>query len=112
MLALPPAAGKVIPSEIMSHPRPTIAVVIPVYNEEPVLPELLSRLAAVFDAQQDYHWQAFLVDDGSRDRSAELIRAQSVGDARFQLVQLSRNFGFQNALSAGQMGATRSSQSL
>ncbi len=41
------------------------------------------------------------MDDGSRDRSVELVRAQAARDPRFSLVQLSRNFGFQAALSAG-----------
>ena len=81
--------------------NPLIAVVIPVFNEEAVLPELFSRLAAVFDANQSFAWSAILVDDGSRDRSAELVGAQAARDPRFELVALSRNFGFQNALSAG-----------
>ena len=80
---------------------PVIAVVIPVFNEEAVLPELFSRLAATFDGQRDTTWRAVLVDDGSRDRSAELVRAQAKRDGRFELVELSRNFGFQSALSAG-----------
>jgi len=82
-------------------PRPRIAIVTPVFNEEAVLPELFTRLAALFDAHPACAWQAVLVDDGSRDRSAELIRAQATRDPRFELVELSRNFGFQGALSAG-----------
>lgn len=80
---------------------PTVAVVIPVFNEEAVLPELFARLAAIFDTTRDCAWKAVLVDDGSRDRSAQAIRARAAADARFELVELSRNFGFQNALSAG-----------
>ncbi|MBS0664168.1 MAG: glycosyltransferase family 2 protein [Verrucomicrobia bacterium] len=80
---------------------PKIAIVIPVFNEEAVLPELFARLGALFAAQTGYAWQAILVDDGSRDRSAALVRAQAAKDPRFQLVELSRNFGFQSALSAG-----------
>jgi glycosyltransferase involved in cell wall biosynthesis len=66
-----------------------------------VLPELLTRLAALFAASPDCAWRAVLVDDGSRDSSAALIRARAAGDARFELVELSRNFGFQAALAAG-----------
>lgn len=80
---------------------PEIAVVIPVYNEEAVLPELFRRLAAVFDGKSDCAWSAILVNDGSRDRSAGLIADQHARDPRFKLVELSRNFGFQNALAAG-----------
>jgi polyisoprenyl-phosphate glycosyltransferase len=81
--------------------QPIIAVVAPIFNEEPVLPELLARLASVFDAHPQFRWRALLVDDGSRDHSADLVRAQAARDARFTLVELSRNFGFQAALSAG-----------
>ncbi|MDB6128749.1 MAG: hypothetical protein JWM35_2645 [Verrucomicrobia bacterium] len=80
---------------------PKIAIVIPVFNEEEVLPELLARLSALFAAQPGCAWEAVLVDDGSRDRSAELVRAQAARDPRFRLVEFSRNFGFQSALSAG-----------
>ncbi|HVU25128.1 MAG TPA: glycosyltransferase family 2 protein [Opitutus sp.] len=80
---------------------PTLAVVIPVFNEEAVLPELIARLTAVFDAHPRFAWRAVLVDDGSRDASASRIRAHAQRDPRFELVELSRNFGFQSALSAG-----------
>lgn len=86
---------------------PAVAVVIPVFNEEAVLPELISRLTRLFDSNTGFVWRAVLVDDGSRDRSAELIRAASIHDSRFELVQLSRNFGFQNALSAGVAAAAK-----
>jgi glycosyltransferase involved in cell wall biosynthesis len=82
-------------------PQPVVTVVTPVFNEEAVLPELCARLTAMFDAHPDCAWRAVLVDDGSRDRSVELIRAQAARDQRFELVELSRNFGFQSALFAG-----------
>lgn len=81
--------------------QPLISVVVPVYNEEAVLPELFSRLTALFNSHPDAAWQAVLVNDGSQDRTAELVRAQSSRDKRFELVELSRNFGFQAALAAG-----------
>ncbi|MCX6953713.1 MAG: glycosyltransferase family 2 protein [Verrucomicrobia bacterium] len=82
-------------------PIPTIALVIPVFNEQAVLPELFTRLTALFDGTHDCAWRPVLVDDGSHDPSASLIRAQSARDPRFELVELSRNFGFQSALAAG-----------
>jgi len=88
-------------------PSPVIAVVIPVFNEYAVLPELFARLATLFDAQRDYAWRAVIVDDGSRDDSAGLVRGQAARDARFELVELSRNFGFQAALAAGLSHACR-----
>ncbi|HVZ63908.1 MAG TPA: glycosyltransferase family 2 protein [Lacunisphaera sp.] len=80
---------------------PAVTVVIPIFNEEPVLPELLARLTAVFDRQTDVAWSTVFIDDGSRDRSVELIRAQAAKDPRFTLVEFSRNFGFQAAITAG-----------
>lgn len=80
---------------------PVVALVIPVFNETAVLPELFARLSALFDGGHGCTWRAVLVDDGSRDHSAELIRTQVARDPRFELVELSRNFGFQAALSAG-----------
>ncbi len=84
-----------------SPAQPSVTIVLPIFNEEEVLPELLARLTAVFDAHPAVAWDALLVDDGSRDRSVELIRAQAARDPRFALLELSRNFGFQAALAAG-----------
>lgn len=78
-----------------------VSVVLPIFNEEEVLPELLARLTAVFDSNPATRWEALLVDDGSRDRSGELIRTHAAHDPRFSLLELSRNFGFQAALAAG-----------
>ncbi len=89
------------PLSISTVPQPLVTVVTPVFNEQAVLPELFARLAALFDANPDVAWRAVLVDDGSRDRTVELIRQQTERDERFELVELSRNFGFQSALTAG-----------
>jgi glycosyltransferase involved in cell wall biosynthesis len=85
----------------MTAHTPSVAIVIPVFNEESVLPELFARLEALFAKAGGNAWRAVFVNDGSRDRSAELIRAQAARDGRFELLELSRNFGFQSALSAG-----------
>ena len=80
---------------------PIIALVIPVYNEAEVLPELFRRLSGVFSTHTDVAWLVLLVDDGSKDDSAGLIDAHAKTDPRFKLVELSRNFGHQPALAAG-----------
>lgn len=85
----------------MTSSKPTLAVVIPVFNEQEVIPELLRRLTAVFDQLPDIQSEVFFVDDGSRDQSAALLTEASNRDPRFQLIRLSRNFGFQAALLAG-----------
>ncbi len=80
---------------------PAVTLVMPVFNEEKVLPTLFARLGALFDANPAMAWHAVLVNDGSRDASADLIRAHAARDPRFELLELSRNFGFQAALAAG-----------
>src|SRR5271168_1801924 len=85
----------------MTAQTPTVAIVIPVFNEESVLPELFARLEALFAKPAGNAWRAVFINDGSRDRSADLVRSQGARDPRFELVELSRNFGFQSALSAG-----------
>jgi glycosyltransferase involved in cell wall biosynthesis len=84
-----------------SSARPRIAVVIPVFNEEPVLPELFRRLEAMMGAAAGAAWTVVLVDDGSRDRSAALAAGKAASDPRFTALELSRNFGHQPALMAG-----------
>lgn len=80
--------------------KPTISIVAPVYNEEEVLPELYRRVSAVMDATEE-SWELILVNDGSRDRSAEVIAALHEQDPRVRGVSFSRNFGFQVAVTAG-----------
>ena len=79
---------------------PTYSLVIPAYNEEGVMPELAARLAEVMDAL-DGDVEAILVDDGSRDRTYELMLEAAEKDPRLRLIRLSRNFGHQIALTAG-----------
>ncbi len=79
---------------------PEISIIAPLYNEEESLPLLVERLNKVME-DVPYQVEVVLVDDGSRDRTAEMIRALSLKDKRYQAVLLSRNFGHQSALSAG-----------
>jgi glycosyltransferase involved in cell wall biosynthesis len=80
--------------------KPTISIVAPVYNEEEVLPELYRRVRAVMEATGET-WELLLVNDGSRDRSAEIIAELHEADSRVAGVSFSRNFGFQIAVTAG-----------
>jgi glycosyltransferase involved in cell wall biosynthesis len=82
----------------MSARRVTIA--IPIHNEEDVIPALLARVGAVLDATPGGPHELLLVDDGSRDRSREMLEAAAARDPRLTLVVLSRNFGHQAALTA------------
>ncbi len=80
---------------------PKVALVIPAFNETPVLPELFARLDGVFAGRPDVAWSVILIDDGSRDATAAMIAAQCGRDPRYRMIGLSRNFGFQAALMAG-----------
>ena len=77
-----------------------ISVVVPAYNEEEVLGEFHRRLRAVADAEP-FALEVVYVDDGSSDRTLELMTELATGDPRVTVVELSRNFGKEIALTAG-----------
>lgn len=77
-----------------------LSVVIPVFDEEEVLPLMRKRLDVVMD-DLPVRVEVILVDDGSRDRSAELMREFVAADPRYKALMLSRNCGHQVALTAG-----------
>ena len=77
-----------------------LSVVIPVYNEEENLPELWAELRSVLEPL-GLAFEVVLVDDGSRDRSAELIRGFREADPRVRLVRLKANAGETAATDAG-----------
>ena len=79
---------------------PTYSLVVPVYNEEAVLPFLFARLQALID-RLDGPVEVIFVDDGSRDRSAALLEAKVSEESRYRYVKLSRNFGHQIAITTG-----------
>lgn len=81
------------------------SIVSPVYNEEPVLNQLYERIREVMDGVGEA-WELVLVDDGSRDKSAEIIAQLHTQDPRVRGISFSRNFGFQIAVTAG-LDATR-----
>jgi len=80
--------------------KPVISIVVPVFNEEEVLPELYRRMQQAMD-RFGQPWELILVDDGSRDRSAEIIADLNGKDSRVKGISFSRNFGFQEAVTAG-----------
>src|SRR5712691_9771432 len=81
-------------------PAPTYSVVIPIHNEQESLDELQRRLLAVFPLL-DGETEVLLIDDGSTDASYPLMLELRRRDPRFKVVQLTRNFGHQLAITAG-----------
>lgn len=87
-------------SDMTTAEQPTYSLIIPVYNEEQMLPELYRQMQALLD-RLDAPGEVILVDDGSRDRSYALLCDIHAQDARFKVVHFSRNFGKEIAVSAG-----------
>ncbi len=80
--------------------QPQYSLIIPIYNEEETLPQLYQRISAVMDCLED-PFELILIDDGSRDRSLNLMRDLQQKDNRVCYLSLARNFGHQIAVTAG-----------
>lgn len=83
----------------MAAERPLVSVVIPLFDEQDVLPELYGRLTAALATTDSY--ELIFVNDGSRDRTLPLLRDLIDRDGRVIVLDLSRNFGHQAAVTAG-----------
>jgi dolichol-phosphate mannosyltransferase len=80
----------------------SVSLVLPVYNEEPVLNELTRRLGELLgEMDLQGKWEVIFVNDGSRDASRPMLEAACEKEPRFKLINLSRNFGHQIAITAG-----------
>ena len=80
--------------------RPTLSLVLPIYNEEEVIPELHQRLQE-FLKELALDAEVVFVNDGSRDRSMELLREITKDEPRYKVLSFARNFGHQTAITAG-----------
>jgi polyisoprenyl-phosphate glycosyltransferase len=80
--------------------RPVYSLVVPVFDEEAVIPILLHRLDQLLD-RLDGSAEVIFVDDGSRDTSGIVLVAKAEADPRYRYLALSRNFGHQIAITAG-----------
>lgn len=79
----------------------TVTILVPMFNEEQVLSEFYSRIRMVIDSLESYRFAILFVDDGSTDRSVEIVKKISHTDPRVSLLALSRNFGKERALLSG-----------
>ena len=78
-----------------------ITIIIPAYNEEEALPKCLSRITKLINNEESYDFEVLLIDDGSKDKTVEIIKKKRTEDKRFNYVTFSRNFGKEIAIMAG-----------
>lgn len=78
-----------------------ITILIPCYNEGASLPLLYKELKQLIDGENGYEWEVLLVNDGSKDNTLQIIKELHAEDHRIAYVNLSRNFGKENAMLAG-----------
>lgn len=78
-----------------------ITILVPAYNEEASLPRLYEALCEVINSIDKYEFEMLFVNDGSRDRTIDVIKELRAKDSRVSYVDLSRNFGKENAMLAG-----------
>jgi dolichol-phosphate mannosyltransferase len=79
--------------------QPRLSLIVPIYNEEATINELRARLLPVLEPLGTF--EVIMINDGSRDRSAEMLDALAADDPRFIALHFSRNFGHQAAVTAG-----------
>ena len=80
--------------------RPTYSIVTPIYDEEGNIGLLVERVRQVMESTGET-WELVMVNDGSRDRSLELMREHAAQDSRIRIINFARNFGHQIAVTAG-----------
>jgi glycosyltransferase involved in cell wall biosynthesis len=78
-----------------------VSILIPCYNEEASLPALYEALKELMDGQPGYQWEVLMVNDGSHDHTIDVIKQLRQHDQRICYINLSRNFGKENAMLAG-----------
>ncbi len=80
--------------------RPTLSIILPVFNEEETLPELDRRLQGLL-GEIGESWEVVFVNDGSRDKSLPMLKEMCAREPRYRLLSFARNFGHQAAITAG-----------
>lgn len=81
--------------------QPHLSVVVPVFNEEDCVRDVLTELRQVLDGSPIVSWEAIVVDDGSHDRTVAIFQETFGDDARFRLIRFKRNCGQTAAFDAG-----------
>ncbi len=90
----------------MSRKKKLISIVVPVYNEEEVIPELVRRLSTFFRKSLKYNYEAIFVEHGSRDKSFALLSRAAKKDRRLKILRLAKNVGADGGIAAGMQQAS------
>ena len=85
----------------MEGNKKLVTILIPTYNEQEVLPMLYDRLVKLIDNLPQYNFELLFVNDGSKDKTLDLIKEMRKNDSRVCYVNLSRNYGKETAMIAG-----------
>lgn len=86
--------------EVNMSENPRYSIVAPIYNEEGNIQKLYDRIISVMDSTGE-KWELVTVNDGSRDRSFEMLSELAAKDSRIKVINFARNFGHQLAVTAG-----------
>jgi dolichol-phosphate mannosyltransferase len=78
-----------------------VSVIVPAFNEESCIDELARRLKIVFSKNEKYDFEALIIENGSTDRTWEILKAINVKDPRFKVIRLARNFRMDGGITAG-----------
>jgi len=81
--------------------KKTITIIIPIFNEEKNIPVLFSRLEKVRNTIQNLKFRYLFINDGSNDKSFDILKEISLNNSSVSVISFTRNFGHQNALSCG-----------
>lgn len=85
----------------MEENKKLVTILIPAYNEEEALPILYERLVKLMDGLPQYNFELLFVNDGSRDKTLDILKEMRKSDSRVCYVNLSRNYGKEIAMIAG-----------
>lgn len=78
-----------------------VSILVPCYNEEASLPLFYKKVCNIMNEYPTYDWELLFINDGSKDQTIEIIKTLYKSDNRVSYIDLSRNFGKENAMLAG-----------
>jgi dolichol-phosphate mannosyltransferase len=78
-----------------------VSVIVPAFNEESCIDELARRLKIVFSKNEKYDFEALIIENGSTDRTWEILKVINDKDPRFKVIRLARNFRMDGGITAG-----------